>query len=246
MEPLVTKRQLVVVLGTGRCGTTTLSVLLDAQPDSQFIHEGAIDNERNLVPWGSEAEAVAWLRDLEARTAPARWFGDADVDLLPSVRAILREWPSARFVVLIRDREETVKSFLKKTMGATTGWTTMAPSGRSTSSGIRAFRRILPSQRKTHSGPIGTITIRKINVLAREYPSSIRTWPMDALNQTEGRVRSYVLWATTRIRCRRRSHSMLIRRATRTVAIATKGQTLRSQCRGIPSRGSLQLLQGVY
>ena len=180
-------RQLVIGLGTGRCGTTTLSVLLEAQSDSRFIHEGAIDGERHLVPWGNDEAAVTWLRALEARTAPARWFGDVGMYFLPSVEVILSEWPTARFIVLRRARAETVTSFLKKTEGRN-HWADHDGEGWMVDDKWDpCFPSYSPRPKEEALKAYWDEYYHEAEMLTDRYPDSIRIWNIEVLNSVAGR-----------------------------------------------------------
>jgi hypothetical protein len=96
----------------------SLSALLNSQPGTRVIHEGDIEGKRHPFNWeGDGHRVVRWLRMLEKRFAPFEYFGDVGFYFLPYVEDILSEWSSARFVVMKRDRAETVASYERKTEG---------------------------------------------------------------------------------------------------------------------------------
>lgn len=100
---------IVIGLGTGRCGTVSLSKLLDLQDDSHVTHES-----EPRLPWKVDEELL--LRKL-------RYFSSIKKSLvgcvafyyLPYVELINRYFDgNVRFVCLKRDKEATVSSYLKK------------------------------------------------------------------------------------------------------------------------------------
>jgi hypothetical protein len=128
--------QLVIGLGTGRCGTVTLAQLLKAQPGcaGTFSHE-----QHPLLAWTQPSER-AMLRAADGRVrqllqrrlrshaaasrdgadndaAPTPLVGDVASFYLPYVETILSIEPGAKFVVLRRARAEVVASFLRKDPG---------------------------------------------------------------------------------------------------------------------------------
>jgi hypothetical protein len=122
--------RLVVGMGTGRCGTVTLARLLRSQAGSSgtFSHE-----QHPLLPW-SPLNVDAALRSADARvrlllTRRLRWRGDGggadetplvgDVAsfYLPYAELLLRIEPTARFLVLQRERDAVVRSFMSKDPG---------------------------------------------------------------------------------------------------------------------------------
>jgi hypothetical protein len=95
-------------LGTGRSGSTSLSYLLSAQHDTCFSHEHA-----PLIPWYAGERQLQF--HLERMSLLARMFGFvADVShwWLPKLDAVIARFPNARVVVTRRDRAETMASFL--------------------------------------------------------------------------------------------------------------------------------------
>lgn len=129
--------ELIFGLGSGRCGTTSLAALLNRQPDVCCFHELA----PSVMAWeGAEATVGSLLRDFGAigeggprwvtadRVVPEREtglarlgaleqvtaLGDVASYYLPYVAFILEQAPGARFPVLRRDRDETVRSFVRK------------------------------------------------------------------------------------------------------------------------------------
>jgi hypothetical protein len=121
--------QLVIGLGTGRCGTTTFSHILRSQRGTKalFSHE-----LHPVLPWAAgenasaaSALAAARVEELLARAAgrvggpgaPPVPVGDVASFYLPFVRAMLVAEPGAKFVVLQRPRRAVVASFLAKDPG---------------------------------------------------------------------------------------------------------------------------------
>lgn len=101
--------RIVLGLGTGRSGSTSLSYLFAAQSNTCFSHEHA-----PLIPW---YHGEPQLEFHMARMALlARLYGCvADVShwWLPKLETIIRQFPQVRAVVTRRDKQETVKSFLR-------------------------------------------------------------------------------------------------------------------------------------
>jgi hypothetical protein len=61
------KKQLIISIGTGRCGSVSLSKFLSAQRLTNVIHEGRIDHKkiRKLIKWDNdENELFKWLEYL--------------------------------------------------------------------------------------------------------------------------------------------------------------------------------------
>lgn len=112
--------RVVFGLGTGRCGTTSLAALIALQPGAVGSHE----RHGPAVAWvGGEREVDAVLDEVAADLARgASLVGDIGLYYLPYVGRIRARFPEARFVVLQRERQATVESFIEKTADKSNHW----------------------------------------------------------------------------------------------------------------------------
>ena len=95
------EQNLIFGLGTGRCGTVSLSKLLNAQQDSFFTHE---NGDGNLLPWRTDEEKInKYIQNILNRKR--QFAGDVSFYLLPYVDLILKKYPSTRFVIMKRVKE---------------------------------------------------------------------------------------------------------------------------------------------
>jgi len=100
----------VVGTGTGRCGTSSLAALLSAQNGADVTHE----RWRSRVPW---TEGQHWARSLveeceeslEGGARVAQWYAEGLIEA------------GARIVYLLRNCEEVVESFIRKS-GPRNNW----------------------------------------------------------------------------------------------------------------------------
>ena len=100
--------RIIIGLGTGRCGTVSLKTLLALQQDTTATHETM------LLPHKlNERKLQAYLRKLYTRKS--RISADVALWNLPYVTSILAEYHSAKFICLKRDKDLTIKSFMRKT-----------------------------------------------------------------------------------------------------------------------------------
>jgi len=116
--------RLLIGLGTGRCGTVSLSILLNLQEDTRVMHEAAgwpFKHQRTFLSWsnggatrinGSKKEEF-W-RFLEAFPASGKFTGDVGYYYLAYVETIISLWPDVRFVCLQRNRQQTIDSLMDK------------------------------------------------------------------------------------------------------------------------------------
>lgn len=108
--------RLIIGIGSGRCGTYSLTKLLNAQPNCRVGHELP-----NPLPW----EVNIQLHDVRLRSLWRQYGGDlrsgyGDVALyylkyIPGF--IARTGDAIRVIALKRNKQETVKSYLRKLKG---------------------------------------------------------------------------------------------------------------------------------
>ena len=106
-------KKLIFGLGTGRCGSMTLANLLSLQDDCLVSHEvGGLPH----LSWDcSEKEFVSYLNIINRR--PGKYSGDVAFYTLPYTSRLIEVLPEAKFVILKRDKEQTISSYMKKTDG---------------------------------------------------------------------------------------------------------------------------------
>jgi len=109
----LSKKTLVFGLGTGRCGTTSLAKLLNAQPNTLVTHELS-----PILPWTPNFEMLQYrILQLEHQVH-ADFIGDVGSYYLPYVtpliKSMINEKFNLKFVVLKRNMNDTVSSFLRK------------------------------------------------------------------------------------------------------------------------------------
>jgi len=103
------KGRLIFGLGTGRSGSSTLTKIFMSQPGTYASHE-----HRPVLRWENGEDMVDWhvsrmsalLKKYDQVVDVSHWW-------LPYVEYIVKKNPDARFVIIKRDRMETVNSFLK-------------------------------------------------------------------------------------------------------------------------------------
>ena len=103
------KSKLIIGLGTGRCGSTSLSYLLSMQKDTFSFHE-----HPPIISWSNDTHIVDF--HIKRFNILLNYF-DYVIDIahwwLPYVEKIININPESIFVCLKRDKMQTVSSFLK-------------------------------------------------------------------------------------------------------------------------------------
>jgi hypothetical protein len=108
------KKRILIGIGTGRCGTTSLAHLLSSASGSTVTHEKP--SIRINLPWKFEEKCASKaVETLVGGAGPTA--GDVAFYYLPYVEWISRAVPDATFVCIKRDKSETVESYMKKTKG---------------------------------------------------------------------------------------------------------------------------------
>jgi hypothetical protein len=103
--------EVIFGLGTGRCGTHSLTHLLNSQENSNVSHEiGGIP----FLPW--EPSKGTFMHGIgTVGESGSDFVGDVAFYWLPYVHDILEIYPNAKFVVLKRDRQAVIDSYMKWT-----------------------------------------------------------------------------------------------------------------------------------
>ncbi len=106
--------KLIIGLGTGRCGTTSLARLLSAQMNAHISHEFDTIPTRVIPIWNTGGEKIIETLT-QLQQAPHQLIGDVALFHLPYVELIAQSFPHVRFICLKRPKRATVQSFMKKT-----------------------------------------------------------------------------------------------------------------------------------
>ena len=113
-------KQLIISIGTGRSGSVSLSKFLTHQKYMRVLHEGKIEEAgiRKLIKWkNDEEELFKWLEFLEKHNTSNIFYGDTGMYYLPYITKIIKKYPNVKIIGLIREKNEVVNSYMKKTEG---------------------------------------------------------------------------------------------------------------------------------
>jgi hypothetical protein len=105
-------KKYVFGLGTGRCGTVSLSNLLNFQQHSNVTHEFGAP----FIPWKVDNQKINMLIE-NIKNRDCILSGDVSFYLLPYANVILEALTNAKFIIIQRDKKETIDSYIKKTKG---------------------------------------------------------------------------------------------------------------------------------
>lgn len=100
-------KRLVIGCGSGRCGTSSLSALLNSQLEACITHECGVP-----LPWYAIDRPYDMSMAL-IKQYPHKVVGDVAFWYLKYVANLVKDFPNVRIVCLQRNREDTVKSLMK-------------------------------------------------------------------------------------------------------------------------------------
>lgn len=100
------EKQLIVGLGTGRCGTFTLAQLLNDQLDTHAWHE-----LRPILPWDGSGDINLILNQMLAR--PERRVANISLNLPHYVPPLLDRFPTLKVIVMCRNAGATAASYVR-------------------------------------------------------------------------------------------------------------------------------------
>lgn len=107
------KKEIIFGIGTGRCGTTSLASILNSQFDSNFSHEAG---GRMRLPWIFDQKRLDnYVNFINLKNN--KFIGDVSFYLVNHITELVKIFPECKIIVLKRDKEQTVESFMKKTRG---------------------------------------------------------------------------------------------------------------------------------
>ena len=114
-------KKVILGIGTGRCGTVSLSDLLNQQENAFFSHELKIKIQKEVdynipLPWQYDKKKFDsdWHSILNY---DGKYVGDVSMFWLPYLEKILDNSEGLKVICLQRDKQEVVNSYLKKTEG---------------------------------------------------------------------------------------------------------------------------------
>ena len=178
---------LVLGIGSGRCGTQSLSELLDQQAQATCTHE----RFRAEVPWG--VEGYSYLADM-INSAPEehRLHGDVSLYWLPQVERLIEEFPlndtfdDLCIVALKRNKNDTVESFWNKTGKASGRNHWQLHDGeqfRNCSLGWdKCFPKFEADSKREAINMYWSYYYGEVARLEAKYPDFVRCFPTNALN----------------------------------------------------------------
>lgn len=173
-------------IGTGRCGTVSLAKLLDKQPGVVCTHE-----ERPLLPWYFNWEDEAhWeafhVHVARFKQAGAGLVGDVAFYWLPYLHEMFSTFPNLKVICLKRDRQETIRSYMRKTEGRNHWMIHDGRKWRLDSVWDPCYPKYHVETKEEAIGRYWDEYYRAVEGWARHRPEQVRVWDVDVLNSKRG------------------------------------------------------------
>lgn len=181
-------KKLIIGLGTGRCGSLSLSYFLSNQPGMKVLHEGTIYQKKHIIKWEKDHEnLLEWIDKLENISDNNQYFGDIGMYFLPYVSFIISRFPNVRFICLKRKREQVVKSFLKWSSSVNHWYEHDGTTWDKDAMMDSAFPKFNEPDKAKAIGLYWDMYYEEIDRLIATYPQNISCFSIESLNSISGR-----------------------------------------------------------
>ena len=182
------KRQIILGMGAGQCGTRLLANILGKQPNTRMTHE-----DPPLLSWTPTA-GMGGIRERLQRildTRKERFVGDVASFYLPYVEEAIRFDPGVRIICLKRPREEVVEGFCRfldrSSRYLINHWTCEPQNGwYHDPIWTRIFPQYETQDREEGIRKYWEEYYRTAEDLARRFPENVRIWDTQILTAEQG------------------------------------------------------------
>jgi len=184
------QKKLIISIGTGRCGSVSLSKFLSAQRSVQMLHEGRLDSHklRKLIKWNNdEEELLSWLNFLLKQENNNEYTGDTGMYFLPYIDLIIKKHPNVRVIVMVRDKKEVVKSYLKKTEGRNHWFKHDGEKWDFDDKWDPCYPKYNIENKEEALEKYWDEYLQETNNLSKKYPENIKIWTIQDLNSEDGK-----------------------------------------------------------
>lgn len=174
------EKNLIFGLGTGRCGTHSLCSFISDQENCFVTHEFT---DKPFLSWDySDEEFKKIISKIEEREEV--FVGDIAFFLLNYAEKIIDYNKNSKFLVLKRDKKETVESYLRKTIGRN-HWQKHDGKYYRFCEWDRCYPKLLAHNKKEAIGKYWDLYYAKTSKLQEKYPKNFLTMSTEDLNDNE-------------------------------------------------------------
>ena len=183
------KKQLIISIGTGRCGSVSLSKFLSFQKSTTLLHEGRLksQNIRKLIKWENDDENLFKWLDFLLKLDNSSYVGDTGMYFLPYIEKIINVYPDVKVIVMERDKIEVVESYLKKTSGRNHWY---KHNGEEWDFDIKwdpCFPKYKYRNKEKALEEYWDDYYRTTSELTKKYPKNVKKWHIKSFNTIKGK-----------------------------------------------------------
>ena len=182
-------KQLIISIGTGRCGSVSLSKFLSAQDKVSVLHEGRLDSRkiRKLIKWENDEDNLfEWLEFLLSLDGH-KFVGDTGMYYLQYIEQIIDKYPEVKIIVMERNKEEVVKSYIKKTKGRNHWFNHDGKEWEKDDKWDPCYPKYDNSNKQEALENYWEDYKNQTDNLILKFPEKIKKWTIQALNTTSGK-----------------------------------------------------------
>jgi len=181
-------KKLIIGLGTGRCGTSSLSRFLTDQPGIRVLHEGRIDGAKSPpIRWeGDHENLLRWLDELATLCGSEQYYGDIGMYFLPYVEFLVERFDNIQFICLKRNRKAVIKSYLNWTENRNHWYEHDGSFWERDERWDAAYPKFDEPDKAKALGLYWDMYHAEVDRLVAKYPSQVVCLPMDCLNHAAG------------------------------------------------------------
>ena len=182
-------KKLIISIGTGRCGSVSLSKFLSSQKSTNFLHEGRLESHdiRKLIKWENDDKNLFDWIDFLLKLDENRFIGDTGMYFLPYVEKIINKFPEVRIIAMERKKSEVVNSYLKKTIGRNHWLNHNGDVWEIDAKWDPCFPKYNIIDKQKALEKYWEEYKLETSKLIKKYPKNVKKWTVESFNTTDGK-----------------------------------------------------------
>ena len=182
-------KKLIISIGTGRCGSVSLSKFLSSQKSTNFLHEGRLESHdiRKLIKWENDDKSLFDWIDFLLKLDENRFIGDTGMYFLPYVEKIINKFPEVRIIAMERKKSEVVNSYLKKTIGRNHWLNHNGDVWEIDAKWDPCFPKYNIIDKQKALEKYWEEYKLETSKLIKKYPKNVKKWTVESFNTTDGK-----------------------------------------------------------